>query len=272
VNKVLAKLLISALALVLMVYTGMRSVNFIMMTLPADRQILAFFALACLEGGMLGWLYYFLKGAEGIWQRGISIVMVVIDFLGSSALFTADTLIESASAGMTTGMSSEEIRTVLLVLSGVIALNVGAKIGCWAMDPHARKERAEAEAFDKIDDLAIKRINENSDQLAEELAGGMTEVWQARTRAVYSQRMAQISASAGGVIDAKAHDLPAAAQPARPGGVRLPWQRQPAAAQPARAFESSIDYDRLAAAVVAAQATQAARPLAEQPSNPGGAK
>ena len=260
-TKVLAKLLIAALAFVLMAYTGMRSVNFIQATLPPDRQILAFFALACLEGGMIGWLLYFLKGAEGVWQRGVSLVLIVIDFAGSVALFTADTLFESAKAGLTSGLAPEEIKTTLLALSGVIALNVGGKIMCWAMDPQARKERAQSEAFDKIDDLALQKINSEADRLAEELANDMTSVWQAQTRALYASKMQRLGAGAvyGQPIDANYKDAPATLLPTQAAnpGPRLPW------AQPRTRKQDTTPAAPAAALDVAALAASVAAILAK---------
>ena len=225
-----SKLLIAGLALILMAYTGARSVNFIQATLPADRQILAFFALACLEGGMLGWLLYFLKGSEGAWQKGIAVVMTVIDFAGSTALFTADTLYESAQAGLTTGLTPDEIKNTLLALSGVIAINVGGKMMCWAMDPKARKERAQTEAFDKIDDLALEKISAEADRLAEELANQMTAAWKAQTQALYSAKIARLGAGEAysQPIDAEYHDSDTTHTPRKKsGGLTFPWQKQP---------------------------------------------
>ena len=267
-TKVLAKLLISALALILMAYTGARSVNFIMATLPPERQLLAFFALACLEGGMLGWLYYFLKGAEGAWQRGIAAVLVVIDFAGSAALFTADTLFESAKAGLTAGLAPEEIRMTLLALSGVIAVNVAAKLLCWAMDPKARKERAQSEAFDKIDDLALDKIDGESDRLAEELANEMTAAWKAQTRALYSAKIARLGAGAAynQPIDATWQEPTPQPQPTRKpaGGLRLPWQKQPTKAEPITPSQpAALDVAALAASVAAILAKPQPKPQPE---------
>jgi hypothetical protein len=217
-TKVLSILGVTALALTLMIYTAARALNFIQATLPDDRQVLAFFGLAALEGGMLFWLLYFLKGASGAWQRGIALVMVLVDFIGSVIVFSADTIYEASQAGMTTGLTAAEIKTILLGLSGIIALNIAAKIGCWIMSPEARKAREQEEAFDKIDDLAIKKISDSADQLAEELANEMAAVWRAETVNLYTQRMRRLGSKAAyTAIDAKSTEPAPAVFIAPPG-------------------------------------------------------
>ena len=70
------------------------------MTLPADKQVLAYFGLAALDGGLLAWLLAYLHGSHGGWQRGIAIMMVLVDFIGAVAMFTLDTIYNTGKAGL----------------------------------------------------------------------------------------------------------------------------------------------------------------------------
>lgn len=169
-KKNIATLLISTLGLALMIYTAMRGLDFIMQTLPADKQILAYFALAATEGGVLFFLGYYLFGAEGGWQRAISIIMLVIDFLGSIALFTADTLLRAGENGVIKTLGADEMLTVIFAMSGLIALNVAASIGLHLADPEAQKRSIAADVKDKVQAEAMRQLTEQSASMAAELA------------------------------------------------------------------------------------------------------
>ncbi len=169
-KKSIATLLITALGLALMIYTAMRGLDFIMQTLPADKQILAYFALAATEGGVLFFLGYYLYGADGSMQRAISIIMLVIDFLGSIALFTADTLLRAGENGIIKTLAADEMLSVIFAMSGLIALNVAASIGLHLADPEALKRSIAADVKDKVQAEALRQLAEQSANIAAELS------------------------------------------------------------------------------------------------------
>ena len=132
--------------------------DFISATLPPDRQILAIFGLAALDGGLVLWLVFFISGAKGAMQRGIALLMVVIDFLGCVAIFTLDTLLRTGQAGMTGQLTPAAIQTAVLALSLVIALNIAAVVGTHLTDQETRRgHMVQEEARDTVEDLAIKQ-------------------------------------------------------------------------------------------------------------------
>lgn len=218
-KKSLSSLLVTALGLALLVYSATRSVDFISATLPPDRQILAWFGLAALDGGLVLWLLFFLSGAKGAMQRGIALLMVVTDFLGCVAIFTLDTLFRTGQAGMTTQLSPAAIQTAVLALSLVIALNIAAVVGAHLSDPETRRQMASEEARDQIEDLAIKQISENSQRLASELAPQVAATWLDDTRAEYAGALSKRAAArraaasrslldpAGSQVRGNGHDL-----------------------------------------------------------------
>lgn len=169
-KKSIATLLITALGLALMIYTAMRGLDFIMQTLPADKQILAYFALSATEGGVLFFLGYYLYGADGSMQRAISIIMLVIDFLGSIALFTADTLLRAGENGVIKTLAADEMLSVIYAMSGLIALNVAASIGLHLADPEALKRSISADVKDKVQAEALRQLAEQSANIAAELS------------------------------------------------------------------------------------------------------
>ncbi len=182
--KKLGVLIALVLGAVLLVYSAMRSLDFISLTLPPDRQILAYFGLAALDGGLIAWLLSYLYGSRG-WQRAIAFVMVIVDLAGAVAMFTLDTLYNTGKAGMTTALTPQELENAVLALSGIIALNIAAVVAHHMTDPDQLRAQAEEEAFSKVEDATLKQIAKNADQLAAQLAPTLAADWMRQTQARY---------------------------------------------------------------------------------------
>jgi len=212
--KKIGVLLVTILGGALLVYSATRSLDFIELTLPADRKILAYFGLAALDGGLVAWLLSYLNGSRGAWQRAISILMVIVDTLGAIAMFTFDTLYNTGKNGMTEAMTPEAMTNAVLALSGIIALNIIATIAHHITDPDKLREQAEEEAFAKVEDATLKQISKNADSLAAQLAPVMAADWQTQTQAKY---LSYVGTGTRPTIDATARDvtpaLPILAQP-----------------------------------------------------------
>lgn len=180
--KKIGSLVVTLLALALLVYSATRSLDFIELTLPADNKILAWFGLAALDGGLIAWALAFQYGSSG-WQRPVAGLMVLVDFIGVVAMFTLDTLYNTGQAGLTAVMSADDIRSVVLALSGIIAANIGATVAHHLAEPGKLRAMAEEEALDKISDAVLKQISQNADGLAAELSPKIAADWSDRVRA-----------------------------------------------------------------------------------------
>lgn len=180
----LGTLLITILGVALLVYSATRSVDFISKTLPPDRQILAWFGLAALDGGLVCWLLAYRYGARG-WQRPISLGMIIVDLVGCIAFFTLDTILNTGAAGLTAQLTPDQIMTAVLVLSLVIALNIAATVACHILEPDALRASAEEEAIDKLDDEELTQIKQRAPRLAAEVAPIRANAWIENTRARY---------------------------------------------------------------------------------------
>jgi hypothetical protein len=183
--KKIGSLLVTLLGVSLLIYSATRSLDFISLTLPADKQILAYFGLAALDGGLIAWLLAYLHGSRGGWQRAISLLMVVTDLLGAVAMFTFDALYRTAERGMIASLAPEVIQSAVLALSGVIALNVAATVAHHLTAPENLKAQAEEEAFARIEEATLRQIARNAEQLAAEVAPTLASDWMAQTRARY---------------------------------------------------------------------------------------
>jgi len=176
-NNKLGTILVTGLGVALLIYSATRSLDFISLTLPGDKQILAWFGLAALDGGLIAWLLSYLYGSNGGWQRAIAMLMIVVDFVGAVAMFTLDTIFNAGTAGLIVAMSADTIQTAVLALSMVIALNIGAVVAHHMLDPEMLRRQAEETARAMIEDQAIRLIHENSHQLASEVAPQVANSW-----------------------------------------------------------------------------------------------
>ncbi len=213
-------LLVTILGGALLVYSATRSLDFISLTLPADRQVLAYFGLAALDGGLVAWLLSYLYGSRGGWQRAISILMVMMDALGAVTMFTLDTLYNTGKAGMTNALTPEEMLIAVLGLSGIIALNIIATVAHHITDPDMLREQAEEEAFAKVEDATLKQISRNADSLAAQLAPIMAADWQTQTQAKY---LSYVGTGKLPVLDVTAQDVSPAQGQARPFDLAAIW-------------------------------------------------
>ena len=169
----------------LLVYAASRSLDFVQSTLPVKDQVLGYFALLATSGGMIGWLLVFLYRADGIIQRGTALLMVLIDFLGEAALFTMDTLYRSGENGLVGQMTQDEIRTVILAMSGLIALNIFATLIFELGRMEVLKEIAEGAARDLVMFKALAQIERDSERVADEMMPEIVDQWRGNFRSAY---------------------------------------------------------------------------------------
>ena len=169
----------------LLVYAASRSLDFVQSTLPVKDQVLGYFALLATSGGMIGWLLVFLYRADGIIQRGTALLMTLIDFIGEAALFTMDTLYRSGENGLVGQMTQEEIRTVILAMSGLIALNIFATLIFELGRMEVLKEIAEGAARDLVMFKALAQIEKDSERVADEMMPEIVDQWRGNFRSAY---------------------------------------------------------------------------------------
>lgn len=177
----MASALITIMGVALLLYTSLRTLSFIRLTLPRESQDTGYLALVSFDGGVLLWTLFYLHGARGPWQRGISALMVVVDLIGVIVGFGADTLWTASGYGLSQ-MTRESAQTAILAMVSIIALNVVAVIACHLTSPDALLAQAHEEAQDRITTATLEQIGHNATQLAAEVAPQLAADWQQRTR------------------------------------------------------------------------------------------
>ena len=203
-HKSMKNVYVTAIGLALLIYTGTRTYEFLTMTLPPEKQILAIFGLVALDGGLVLWLLTYQSTGLGMGQRAIAMLMILTDFIGCAVTFISDTAYNTGKAGLTAVMSENDILTIVLAVSAVIAANVGAATAFHMLDPEAQKKRALSDAKAHIDEESIRLIQDGAPQLAAKMAPQMAasvldehaanlkiQVSESRTRARRMQATAQ---------------------------------------------------------------------------------
>jgi hypothetical protein len=165
------------IAIGLMVYAALRSLHFIQMSLPADQQMLGYLGLLATSGGMIGWLLVFLHKAQGVGQRVTSFLMIGVCAAGEFGLFALDTLYVTGEAGLISQMTSDEIRMVLIALSGLIAINIAATVIYHIVEPENMREMKENFVKDRLEAEAMKIIEKRGEEIAREMAPKLADQW-----------------------------------------------------------------------------------------------
>lgn len=204
----IALVLVTLMGLALLAYTALRTLDLIQLTLPADQQAIGYLALVAFDGGLVGWTLFYLHGAKGAWQRGISALMIAISLAGVLIAFGADTLYQANVRGTLATLDPALLATAIWGMVLIIGANVAAVTAIHLTDPLARKAQAEEEARDRITEAALAQIASNAETLAAELAPQLGAAWLTEMRAQY------------------AHALPATTRTAEVETVPEPQQRE----------------------------------------------
>jgi hypothetical protein len=186
----IALVLVTLMGLALLGYTALRTLDLIQLTLPADQQAIGYLALVAFDGGLVGWTLFYLHGAKGAWQRGISAMMIVVSLAGVLIAFGADTLYQANARGTLASLDPALVATAIWGMVLIIGANVGAVTAVHLTDPNARKAQAEEEARDRITEAALLQIASNAESLAAELAPQLGAAWLTEMRAQYAHGLA----------------------------------------------------------------------------------
>ena len=177
----------------LMIYSATRTVDLLQMTLPIGQKDMAYLALLAFDGGLIAWTLVFMFGAEGAWQRAISMLMICVCLVGVLIGFGADQILGARSGGLIDAarITDDFGLTATLATVGIIAANIAAIVFFHVMSPDNRRRMQEETFHDQIESAAEKKSNEEIPALAAQLADQMTRSRMARIYATYQARIAR---------------------------------------------------------------------------------
>lgn len=153
------------ITIALIVFTASRSVHLIQSTLPGDSQMLAYAALAGLDGGVLAWLFWTTRSAQGGVQRTIGTLMIVVDLVGIAGAVLGDTMLV-ADAG-----NQELVGMVAIwVVPIIIVANIVATVVAHVFDPQQAIRDAERSVQDELQRQKAEYMKANAASIAAEVA------------------------------------------------------------------------------------------------------
>jgi hypothetical protein len=175
-SKRLPSLVLFIIAGALLIYTASQTLDLLKMFLPAEQAPLAYLALVAFDGGLLGWSFFFAKGARGSWQRSIAAIMIVVSIVAVVIGFAGETFFNASKKGMLT-ITPDMSATVVWAVCGVIAANVVAIVVTHLTSPEHRRSMAEEEANDVIEDAVIEAIKRSAPITARQIAPHKVTEW-----------------------------------------------------------------------------------------------
>ena len=197
------EIVLTILALALLSFTASRTVDLIQSILPADQWLTAYLTLAALDGGLIGWVIYYLRGAKEGTQIGVAKIMIIVCLVGVITAFIGDLLYNATTKGMAK-LSTEGTTAIIIFLGAVIAANIASITAIHTTDPQAQAQRharieqfktrqaevarlaaieAENAALDsEIASEEIKIMRENKTEIAKRAAKNRAAAWTRRTR------------------------------------------------------------------------------------------
>lgn len=179
-GKGVTNIIIVGLKLILLVFTASRTLDLFQSVLPASQGIYAYFGLAAIDGGVIGWSYFYSHGARGF-QRSIAFIMAIVSLLAVGITTVGDLLINASSKGIINQVD-ETTRLALLVAIGVVIVgNIAAGFMVNITEPERAKAIAMEDAHAAIHAETLRQIHAATPQVAAQVAPELTKDWVRQT-------------------------------------------------------------------------------------------
>jgi len=231
----IGRIVFYAFVVVVFLWTSSLTLQEVKSILPGDA-LTPFFALALFDGGAVAWLLAWMGHARGLWQRGIALIMLVIDLLGV-VLMAAGRLFTSGSAAD----APENIGAIVVWgIIGATLVNLAAVYSFHIADPEVIAAIESGVMVDTLRDEALKQAKANMASEAQALGAIMAA--RATAEIKYNLRLPMTTTESAQVIEGHAVNLKQPDQVQQPAqetpGIMARWimtaaQRMKRKAQPA---------------------------------------
>ncbi len=218
-NKIIetiGRIVFYAFVVVVFLWTASLTLSEVKTILPGDA-LTPIFALSLFDGGAVAWLLAWMGHARGLWQRGIALIMLVVDLLGV-VLLAAGRLFTS---GQSVANAPEDIGVMVVWgIIGATLLNLAAVYSFHIADPEVIAAIETGVMVDTLRDEALAQAKLNIANEAQALGAIMAA--RATGQIKYNLRLPMAANEAAQVIEAQARDVdkqPAQQQP----GVMARW-------------------------------------------------
>lgn len=175
-------IVLDLLAIALIFFTASRTWDLLIDILGQDQAVFCVFALAALDGGLIGWAYFHMHAARGDTQRAISLLMIIVCATGVTIAFIGDMFLRAGRRGMVRGMDENTTTIVIILLGAVIVANIIAFISVKVADPGTAMLAEEQKADDLLHAKRIAAIKNRAESVADELAPEAADAWEKSTK------------------------------------------------------------------------------------------
>lgn len=214
-NKILetiGRIVFYAFVVVVFLWTSSLTLGEVREILPGD-PLTPFFALALFDGGAVAWLLAWMGHARGLWQRGIALIMLVVDLVGVVLLSAA----RLWTGGQALADAPEMMGAVVVWgIVGATLLNLAALYAFHIADPDVIAAIETGVMVDTLRDEALSQAKANIGQDAQALGAIMAA--RATAQIKYTLRLPMTETESAQVIEGQAVNVtPQPAQPKTPG-------------------------------------------------------
>lgn len=173
----ISKGLFGVLMIGLIVLNASYGIRFVTRLFP-DNLVIQFASLVIFDGGALVWFLVFLYMAEGVAQRGISVIGTVVDLLGAGMIAFAEVF--TSGQGFV-ALDGDTVRWLQVIVTYAIPLwlilNVIFTYGFHMTSPGMTLQMKARESQDRLLEhsfhLLEKKLGANSERLAEHMSDDM---------------------------------------------------------------------------------------------------
>jgi hypothetical protein len=163
----IATVVFSLLGLIVIGFSIKLAYDVMVILFPND-PVLKFMAIALFDGGVIGWLLAYVAKAKGTPQRGISLIMTVLDFIGVAAMAIAGIYLGGQTlADVPVWVGG----TVVVVTIIATVLNAGAYYFYHANAPDVIEAIQAQELEDTLNEVALDQARFQVERKAQELGG-----------------------------------------------------------------------------------------------------
>jgi hypothetical protein len=200
----IATVVFSLLGLIVIGFSIKLAYDVMVILFPND-PVLKFMAIALFDGGVIGWLLAYIAKAKGTPQRGISLIMTVLDFIGVAAMAIAGIYLGGQTlADVPVWVGG----TVVVVTIIATVLNAGAYYFYHASAPDVIEAIQAQELEDTLNEEALDQARYQVERKAQELGAIMANRVTARMKYRLRLPMTQTENAEWNneIVDAQAYD------------------------------------------------------------------
>jgi hypothetical protein len=177
----------------------------VMTILFPNDPLLKYVSIALYDGGVIAWLTTYIGRAKGTPQRGIALLMTILDFLGVAAMVIAGIYLGGQTLASIPPWVGSTVVNVTIIAAVV---NAGAIYYYHAHDPETMEEIQAQELEDQLHEEALDQARFQVERKAQELGAIMANRVTARMK--YRLRLPMTDREhaewQGETIDAQAYD------------------------------------------------------------------